>query len=332
MSMGISVAWLVFVLLHRVLSGRFWLWLLPDLIPPVSYLAVPVLLSSLVFVTPWCLVPLAASLVLGAGHAGLNPGALRRQRPVPPGAIRVVSWNTEYWSQAHPPDRLYEFLRSWRADVYLLQERIHGYHLEPREVPDLPRLRAEFPDHEVAMLGELVTLSRFPIAFHTCSHESWRHTYDSTKVLRTDLRIGDTLLSFYNVHIPAQWLRADNALTRRLYTELRERNTRRQVQLRVLHEDIAGNPNPVLVSGDFNTTGAMGDLRWLSRRLTSANRASRRLLPWSWSARGLPLWQLDWTFTAAVDVHRYRLLDPHALSDHRLQELLITVPEGPSHD
>ncbi len=329
--MTVSVAWLVFVLLHRLLSGRFWLWLLPDLIPPVSYLVVPVLLSPLAFVTPWCLIPLGTALVLGAGHAGLNPGALRRTRPVPPEAIRVVSWNTEYWSQVHPPDRLYEFLRSWHADVYLLQERIHGCHLGPEEVPDLPRLRAEFPDHEVAILGELVTLSRFPIAFHTCARESWRHTYDSTKVLRADLRIGDTVLSVYNVHVPAQWVHADNALTRRFYPALRERNARRQAQLRVLREDIAGNPNAVLVSGDFNTTGAMGDLRWLSRRLTSANRASRRVLPWSWSARGLPLWQLDWTFTTAVAVHRYRLLDPRALSDHRLQELLITLPEGPSH-
>jgi endonuclease/exonuclease/phosphatase (EEP) superfamily protein YafD len=329
--LGISVTWLVFVLLHRLLSGRFWLWLLADLIPPVSYLVAPPLLALFALVQPWCAATSAAAFLLGVGHSGLNPGALTRARPMPPGAIRVVSWNTEYWCQTNPPDQLYDFLRAHNADVYLLQERIHGSHWYPREVPDLPRLRTEFPEHQVAIAGELVTLSRFPIISPSTPHGPWRCVYDSTKWLRTDLQLGDVILSVYNVHIPAQYLRDDNPLTRRFYTGLRERNTRRQQHFRDLHADIAANPNAVLVAGDFNTTGAMRDLHWLSRRLTTANSASRRFFPFSWSTRGLPLWQLDWTFTSGVRVHAYRLLDPGPLSDHRPQELLISAPEGPSH-
>jgi len=44
--LGIALAWLAFVVLHRLLSGRFWLWLLPDLVPPATYLAVPVLVLA----------------------------------------------------------------------------------------------------------------------------------------------------------------------------------------------------------------------------------------------------------------------------------------------
>src|SRR5688500_18107960 len=36
-----AVAWLAFVVAHALFSGRHWLWLLPDLAPPLVYVAVP---------------------------------------------------------------------------------------------------------------------------------------------------------------------------------------------------------------------------------------------------------------------------------------------------
>jgi endonuclease/exonuclease/phosphatase (EEP) superfamily protein YafD len=334
----VTVAWLSFVVLHRLLSGRFWLWLLADLIPPVSYVVVPLPLLAAAAVTapaqPWCVAGALAALALGVGHSGLNLGALRPAGRSPAGAIRVLSWNTEYWYRSGTPEGLYDFLRAQRADIYVLQERILGSHADPREAPDLPRLRAEFPWHNVVVGGELVILSRFPVlgtppvgpAKALCAQSPWHQVYDSTKILRADLQVGESVLSVYNVHIPVQYAPGDNLLRPSFYARLRERNAKRLRQFRSLEADVDANPNAVLVTGDFNSTGAMGDMRRLFSRLSCANRAARHAFPRSWSTRGLGLWQLDWTLTSAVRVHQYRLIDPHGISDHRLQELLVSVP------
>lgn len=326
---------LAFAVAHRLLSGRFWLWLLPDLVPPLLYLAVPTVLlaAGSLAGNAWCAGLALAALAVGAGHAGLNPRALIPRPPAPPGALRVVSWNTEYWHQGQDPAAFYEFLRARRADVYLLQEYVHGPHHALAPVHDLERLRAAFPDHHLAVRGELVTLSRYPVravppvgpARDLAPAPAWRSEYDLVKVLRTDLAIGAATVSVYNVHVPAQYVRADNPLRRGFYAELRGRDAARKAQLRGLYADLDANPNPVLVTGDLNSTGAMRDIRGLSRRLASANRAAHRLYPSSWPATGPALWQLDWTFTAGLAVHRYRFLDPRAISDHRVQELLVSV-------
>ena len=318
----LAAGWLLFVALHRVLSGRHWLWLLPDLVPPVSYVAVPLVLAAVAVPTGqyWTAGVATVAIAVGVGHSGLN----RRSRPAEPAsdALRVVSWNTRYWDQTSP--ELYEFLRAKNADVYVLQERLHGSHYDPRPAPDLPRLREEFPGYHIAAAGELITLSRFPIEGTHHPATDWTAEYHATKVLRTDLRLGTDVLSVYNVHIPVQYVGTDNLLTREFYTRLRDRNTTRKAVFHSLYTDLAANQNMVLVTGDFNSTGAMGDLTWLFRNLTSANHAGRRLWPTTWPARGLSLWQVDWTFTRGVRVHRYELGDPRGISDHRTQELLIT--------
>jgi endonuclease/exonuclease/phosphatase (EEP) superfamily protein YafD len=333
---AMAAAWLAFELLRRALSGRCWLWLLPDLMPPLAHLAVPAaLLVASPAVGPWCAALALAGLLAGLGDAGLNR---RRARPAPPpaGAVRIVSWNTRYWHQGAGPKPFYAFLRGLRADVYALQEYIVGPHHVVGPVDDPERVRREFPGYHVVARGELVTISRFPVvaappvglAREVHEHAGWRRVYDATKVLRTDLQVGAAVLSVYNVHIPAQYVPGDNPLARCFYGELSRRWRRRREQFAGLLADLEANRGPALVTGDFNSTGAMGEMRPLCRRLSSANRASRRRYLSSWPARGAALWQLDWTFTTGVDVHRYELADPGALSDHRVQALLVSVPHS----
>ncbi|MEU8272372.1 endonuclease/exonuclease/phosphatase family protein [Sphaerisporangium sp. NPDC049002] len=335
---GLTVAWLLFVVLQRLLSGRFWLWLLPDLAPPLVYVAGPLLLLALAPLAGrsrrWCSALAAVSLAVGAGQSGLALGALRGsgEPAAPAGAVRVMSWNTEYWDQDDRPERFYGFLKAQRADVYLLQEYLHWTDDTPQEVDDLARLRREFPGYQIAAVGELVTLSRFPIvaappvgpARTLGPRPTWDSAFQQAKVLRTDLRVGTSVISFYNVHIPTQYMLDENPLTSRFYSELRGRNAARKAQFHGLAADVDANGNAIVVSGDFNTTGAMGDLRWLSGRLSGTDDA-RHLYPASWPASGPALWRLDWTFTSSARVHGYRLLDPQGLSDHRAQAMLLSV-------
>jgi endonuclease/exonuclease/phosphatase (EEP) superfamily protein YafD len=321
--LALASMWLVFVVLHRILSGRYWLWLLPDLLPPVSYLAVPVVFAAVSVPTAqhWTTGVALSAIVAGAGHSGLNPRGLGPTSEPPPG-VRVLAWNTRYWDQ--DDGRLYDFLKTKNADVYVLQERLYGSHYHPLPAPDLHRLHEEFPEYHIAAVGELITMSRLPVVgTHPSANARWPAEYHATKVLRTDLRLGDDVLSVYNVHIPVQYVGTDNVLSREFYARLRDRNSTRKAQFESLYADVRANQNMVLVTGDFNSTGAMGDMVWLFRNLSCANRAGRGLLPASWPARGLSLWQLDWTFTRGVRVHRYEFGDAHGISDHRTQELLV---------
>lgn len=336
--LGAALAWALFVVLHALFSGRFWLWLLPDLLPPVAYLAVPLVMLAAVRLAGgarrWCGALAAGALVLGAGDGGLNLAALSGGGgPVPPGALRVVSWNTEYWDQGERPERFYGYLRSLRADVYLLQEYLSWENGGPRPAGDPAVLRREFPGFQVVARGELVTLSRLPVVAAPLvgpgrdlgPFAAWGEVYEASKVLRTDLRVGGSVLSVYNVHIPAQVKAGDNPFTAGFYARLRDRDSLRRAQFLGLRADLDANRGPLLVAGDFNTTAAMGDLRALPARLSDAAGAAGSLHPASWPAGGPTLWRLDWAFTAGPVVHRYRFLDPRGMSDHRAQELLVSV-------
>ncbi|WP_436763863.1 endonuclease/exonuclease/phosphatase family protein [Streptosporangium sp. V21-05] len=219
------VAWLVFVAVHRLLSGRVWWWQAPELAPPLVFAVLPVLLLAVALTARrargWVAAVTLASLVLGAGLSGLNPAALwHRPPPAPPGAITVFSWNTLYWDmvtggETMPPptgapsrdiDDFYRYLHAQKADVYLLQEYVYfGPDSKAVRVDDLARLRTEFPGYHIAAASELVTVSRFPIVLQQgLDLRPWvaerrdailppdpgLPDFSAVKTLRTDVRVG----------------------------------------------------------------------------------------------------------------------------------------------
>ncbi|MCI4066782.1 endonuclease/exonuclease/phosphatase family protein [Micromonospora sp. R77] len=345
-----ALGWLLLTAAHRALTGRWWFWLLPDLVPPAAYLLVPVALAAAVAAARTLRRPLpgrpavtvlaaaATALVLGLPDAGLNRYAFASRPAPPPGALTVVAWNTGYWDQDDDPEAFLRFLVALRADVYLLQEHLYWDAAAglagARPVPDPDRLRRAFPGWTVVARGELLTLSRFPVVGQPAigpdvaagPDTDFGRVFTTAKVLRTDLRVGARVLSAYNVHLPVQV----NLAPARFLAFVRERDAARRAQLAGLGADVAANPNPVLVAGDFNTTPAMGDLRGLRDRLRDAADAGSDGYPTSWPAGRLPAaWRLDWTLTSpAVRAHRYALGDPHGLSDHRTQTTLISLPEA----
>ncbi len=330
--LGASLAWAVFLTGHLLANGRWWGWLVVSLLPPLLFAAVPAVL----LLAAWALggpaagrsVALgAAALAAGAKESGFNPWCLRR-RPRPPGGqrpVRIISWNTEYWHQHGDPRLFYSYLRSLDADVYLLQEYIcHVGRWCYRLLDDDERLFAAFPGYQVVMKGQLVTISRLPVVTVP--------DLAAPEILRVDVRPvpGASVLSTYNAHIPVQ-LGPFSPVTGLFYRVVRERAAERDRQIHQLAADLAANPGPAVVAGDFNASPAVGDVRRLESVGTDAIRANRSIYPVSWNChrRLLRMWRLDWAFVSGgAAVQRYEFLDPGGRSDHCVQRLLVTAGDG----
>ena len=336
-----TASWTLFLAAHVLLNGRWWGWLVAAALPPLVFTAVPVLLLALTPLIrtrrPRLIVALvlAAALAVGFPASGLRPGAFwtASDDPAPAGAIRVFAWNTEYWHQDDDPDEFFGFLRARDADVYLLHEYLTWDGKSPLggfgPVDDHERLKREFPGYEVVARGELLTLSRLPVVARPpvppdpASAQDFDTVFPAAKTLRTDVRAGGRTVSLYNVHIGVH-LKIVNPLGRDFWAFPRQADPQRHEQLRGLRADVAANPHPVVVAGDFNTSPAMADLEPLRADLTDAIAENADVHPVSWPA-GRPLWRLDWAFTGGgVRVHRYAFTPSAGLSDHNGQELVVS--------
>ncbi|MER5650279.1 endonuclease/exonuclease/phosphatase family protein [Streptosporangium sp. NPDC002524] len=327
-----TAAWAVFVAAHVLLTGRWWFWLVVESMPPVTLVVVPLLLLA---VTPLARpvrrrlsVVLLALLLLGAQLAGVSPLGLAQGDGPPGGALKVFSWSTDVWEMSDDPVRFYDYLRAQRADVYLLQEYLH-WGDGPLRVDDLARVRAAFPGYHIATEGELITISRLPIVATYPRRTSPTGTdwyWRGNKALRVDVRSGTRVLSLYNVHLPVPIRTERSPLTAGFYEFVRDQYQRRRGEFAALRADLARNPNPAVVAGDFNSA-------WMN--LIPPGEGLRRLDPegsalpltWPTSAFAIPLprlWRLDWVFTTEeVRVPRYRLVP--SISDHLAQELYVSL-------
>ncbi len=329
----LAAAWCCFAVVHPLLSGRWWLWVLPGLLPPPVFLLAPLLPLAVLHrlskrARVFVVAATAVSLAVGAGLSGVRPSMPDAAARAGPG-IRVLAWNTQAWHLSTGPESLYRQLREADADLLLLQE----YQPEDQKITtELSALDAELiprllPGYRMVVVGELLTLTRLPIVgwrqLPTATGTTWIEKYASTKTLRIDVQVGGRTLSVYNTHLPVP-LSIDVApWSAGFYRILRERHDAREVQLRALVADVAANPNPILLAGDLNTTPAMGELRALPGILRPAPGG---WYPASWPS-GLPLWRLDWAFTGqgarALD---YRLAPvPGGISDHLAQHLTLSL-------
>ncbi|WP_329013755.1 endonuclease/exonuclease/phosphatase family protein [Streptomyces sp. NBC_00690] len=336
---ALAALWALNTVLRTVFSGRWWLWNGIDLAPPLAYLALPLILlipaALLRRRRRPTLLLLVLALVLGAGQAGIHPGALLRDRPpVPTDALRVVSWNTFFWHQDSDPERFYTYLRGYEADVYLLQEYQNARGDRPVPINDLARIKAAFPGYRIATEGGFITLSRHPVTLTRALRPAglpapdtdWPDYWD-VRALRTDVRIGGRTLSLYNTHLP-DLLNVDrNPLTPAYYHAVGEHAHRRLLHLRELRADLDANTHPVVLGGDLNVLPGSEDLRWF-RGLRDTAESGTDPYPATFPAGPAALWRLDWTFASpGIDIHRQSLDDPPAgLSTHRLIQLRLSLP------
>jgi endonuclease/exonuclease/phosphatase family metal-dependent hydrolase len=317
-------AWLLFLVLDSLLAHGPWVWAFTDMLPPPAFLVVPVLLGALSFlatrpVRTWLLVTVVVQLVLGFGSSGVNPSALwNSEQPVPAGAVKVVSWNTMYWEQADDPERFYQFIKSFDADVYLLQE--YMYSTDRDAVFDYvdyrDRVEREFPGYRMIVKNELVTLTRLPVVATP--------RIDAKQVLRVDVRAGDDVISTYNVHLPVHVFMA-NPFKSKTINDTRRRVGIRNAQLDTLVANVGANTRSSVIAGDFNHSRTQDDVDRMSTVATDALAQNQSLYPTSWNANWwLGMWRLDLAFTTRhASTVRYDFRDPQGMSDHSVQELMI---------
>ncbi|WP_328319564.1 endonuclease/exonuclease/phosphatase family protein [Streptomyces sp. NBC_00388] len=328
--LAVAGGWLLFTLLDRLLTHSLTLWALTDMMPPELLLAVPLTVLAATWwarpgVRRWIAAAAVVALLLGFGRSGINPYALWNGSDTTPsaGAVKIVSWNTEYWEQGDDPAAFYAYIRSLDADVYLLQEYIHqgkGTELIPLHLED--RLKKEFPGYRVLVQGELVTLSRFDVV--GTPHEV------APQVMRVDVRTGRSadapVLSTYNVHLPVH-VYLDNPFKPSVLSGVRRQTGVRNGELDDLIADVrARKHQPAFIAGDFNHSRTQDDTGRLGKVATDAVRVNHDLFPRSWRASTpvMDLWRLDLAFTAGgAKADRYDFAGPRGHSDHSAQSLTI---------
>lgn len=345
----LSGLWLCFAVAHEALTGKIWVWVLPGMSPPILFAVVPVLLlCSIIFMKKYRLVVAVASALsfaVALPSTGLNLAALHRaDTPLEAGqSVHVVQMNTDYWGQLRTgtltdprnKDAMLNYLKSLDADVYLLQEHMQRVGDLAPPVTALSDVREKFPEYQAITAGTLLTLSRLPVIEHSVVNPDTNSTLQLPPppyALKVDVRVGDEMLSTYNVHMPIQIIIEDNWFSVDFYDEIRRRHFIRQDEFRTLAADVSSNPLPLVIAGDFNTSPAMGDNRGLLKVTQDAASFSSILYPATWRVGGqLPkLWRNDWFLIKNnIRVDEFRSLDPEGNSDHLTQsvDLSIVNPE-----
>lgn len=307
-TIGFAVALVGALLLHATLTGRTWLWDLTSPVPPISFLAVPLVL--LIFAVPTrnvvAIFLAAVAVVLGFPEADLNLSGLihRTPRPTAQEQVTVFSWNTGNWNEEDDHAAFYSFLRDQKADVYQLQE----YWAQSSILDSVARIQEQFPGYTVVADDQFVTITKFPVLSHALGR--------SDGYLRTDQVVGNHTVRFYNVHLSLQFGR-----------DMQARFVRRRREMQELVDDAAAEA-AVYISGDFNATTAMGIMKPILQSYHDAIEASRNPLPTTWSYDWhfpFPLWRIDFDL-ASRDIAFLQQANvfPEGLSDHAGRRVIAT--------
>lgn len=264
--------------------------------PPWLTHHLPRLLLLAVLLAPWVLYYLKQP-----------KGAIAAARPSID--LRVTTFNTEYW---HDSEReLVDQVRYQEMDVVMLQEHLEQRGEEYFATDRIPQLRAVLEERFVDHHGEVVTISKWPIVAS--------RQFANGEALRSDLRLEDgRIVSVYNVHLPVH---LHFKLLNRPLAFLRDAAIVAQRREHLLHEvttDIAANPHPSIVGGDFNTSLAMNGTAWFREHLLdtySARHCNGQSA--TWSLAGVLGWRIDYIFVSRELAPNSYCIQPRStLSDH----------------
>lgn len=347
-----AAVWLVFTVLHTVLTGKFYVWNFPANIPTFFFLLIPFFLLVCVIVLKKRKLPgiliLSLSLLLGSTQLDVNIFRLKGQALPPDGyrQVKIFNWNTCLWDQDKDREHFYEFLKKQQADIYVLQEYLHilptfrepskeeverrkliristtvpGFPHIYEPIDDLQAIKEAFPEYHIAIDCQYVILSRFPII---ASHMDFSEQYAVT-----DIDIQGRVVRFYNVHMLLH-IEPVSPLTSYFYQALKRRFAAREIGFQSLKEAIANEKMDYIICGDFNSTKAMGVMGHFYKDHIDAIRYSDELLPLTFDYFGLKFWRLDYAFinkqNQNMTVASYEFIDHEGLSDHHAFSLHLNI-------
>lgn len=316
----LSVGWVVFWLLDWYLNGRWWLWEIVSLVPGWAYLVfgVGLLVASLLYTQLEGVMAVAITIWLWWPSVDFN---LFPSRPSTGFSRKLVlfNWNTEHWFTHNSAAQHIGIMKIADADVYHLQEA-WAKGLEEKGVYNAEHdLLPHFPGYKVVQHLELVTMTKLPIVSSKAQ----------IPFQRVDIQVGEKVISFYNVHVSVHII--PRVLLQQGWKEFlkltQKRFEMRRQEYKLLYEELAGNPLPQVISGDFNTTTFMRASKWFRQQdyldafganhfgLATTFKASYRL---RW-------WRLDYVWGKAVNFVGYKCLPVGRLSDHLAQVAKIAA-------
>jgi len=201
----------------------------------------------------WLLI--AALLTVAVPLMGLSWSSPQAAEGLP---IRLMTYNVQLLARRNVPAVLNEILAA-DPDVLCLQDA--------RDAKNT-RLGPYLQRRNVAMFGQYVLVSKFPIADATVgdiSYDGETHTY-----LRARIDVGGTPVTIFNAHLvtPRDALSPlhSPALWRLALSEIRQNQSQRMRQARQLVEDSRGIAGPLVIAGDLNAPPASLVTRMLTDR------------------------------------------------------------------
>ena len=349
---AVTVVWLVFTVLHIILTGKIYLWNFLSNIPTFSFVLIPLFLLVCEIVWKkrklYVILIIVLSLILGFTQLDINlfrlKGHVAQSNEYT--KVKIFDWNTCLWVQDKDKKQFYEFLKKQKADIYILQEYLNilptfrepskeeverrkliricttvpGFPHIYQPIDDLKAIKEAFPDYHITIDTQYVILSRYPIKAS--------YMDKSEQYAVTDIDINGRLVRFYNVHLLLH-VEPVSPLRPYFYEALERRFKARKLGLQNLKKDIKNTDKDYFISGDFNSTKAMGVMGDFMEDHIDAVRYSNELLPLTFKYFGLNFWRLDYAFVKKDNknlmVESYKTVNSEGLSDHHAMSLSVDI-------
>lgn len=318
--------YICFVLSLLTISGNFWVWNIFSLVPAI--LLIPI---TIIFQLIWIrrflrnkntniLINLLLFFILLTSFrlSEFNIHALfKKESPDLENSISLFNWNTEYWHNKKDAQTFYSFLKNQNADIYHLQERILVHERFGINNPDdIETLASEFSEYQLITSDEMITMTRLPVVNIVKSEH---------KFLRVDMLVKDKVVSFYNVHIPVHLDVSSLENPLNFISTMRSKYYWREDEYDLLLNDIKNNSNPIVISGDFNTTKSMNRMNKF-KGYTDSQKISGNLFPATWNIFGLKLWRIDYVLgNKNIKFLTHEDVSPEKLSDHWGQKIQLKL-------
>ena len=180
-------------------------------------------------------------LVIVGPLMGLTWSSQQPQAGIP---LRVMTYNVQLWQRRNVPAIMKE-IREADPDVLCLQDA--------RSTRNTPFV-SYFKTRNVAMFGQYVVVSKFPIVESTVGDISYNH--DTHTYLRARIDVKGRHIVVFNAHLvtPRDALSPlrSPTLWRLGISEMRQNQAQRMRQARQLVADSHGITEPLIIAGDLN--------------------------------------------------------------------------------